>query len=89
MARSNGMIFMGNRCAKQRHDPIALNARDGAFKLMDRRRHRPHHGIYQTPRRFWIHSLDRACGTGKIGKQDRYDFAFTAKLGERTEEPIG
>ena len=79
--RRLSVVFLGNRCPKQRHDGITDKFVDGAAVTMNTWDERIEAPIHHAPHLLRIEGLRHGGEAGDVGKHDCDQFAFTYRTG--------
>ena len=89
IAGPDGRIFMGDRRAKQRHNPIAHDLIHRALIAMHRRHHAFRHRVEDLAGLFGVTVGQQFHRAFKIGKQHRHLLAFAFEGGFGGEDLLG
>jgi hypothetical protein len=90
VTRSDGVIFMGERPAKQRHDTVAHHLVDRALIMMDRLHHTLDHGVEKLAGLLGISVGEQLHRALKVGEEigDLLALASPREGGSRHNRPI-
>ena len=89
IARSYCVILMGQRCAEQRHDSIALHPVDDTLVAVDRLHHGVDCRLQAIQRLLWIQPLDKRSGALDIGEQHRHLLTLALEGGPGVQDALG
>jgi hypothetical protein len=89
IARPHGMIFMGDRRAKQGHNPITHDLIDSAFIAVDRVHHALKDGVEELAGFFRSSVGQQLHGAFEIGKEHRHLLALAFQGGLGGENFLG
>jgi hypothetical protein len=88
-ARPLGVVLVGNRRTKQRHDPIARVLVDGALETVDAVRQDLEEAIQDPVPLLGVHLLGELDGALHVGEEHRHLLALALEGGLRTEDLVG
>jgi hypothetical protein len=89
IARPHRMIFMGDRRAKQRHNPIAHDLVHGAFIAMHGRHHAFQHRVENRPGVFGVALGQQLHRAFEVGEQHGHLLALAFEGGAGGEDLVG
>jgi len=89
IARPHGVIFMGERRAEERHDPVAHDLVDRAFVAVDGLHHPFEDGIENLARLLGVAVGEQLHGALEVGKEDCHLLALAFEGRLRVEDAFG
>ena len=80
---------MRERCAEQRHDPVAHDLVDRALVPVDRLHHPLEHRVEELARLLWVAIGEQLHGALEVGEEDRDLLALALEGGLRGQDLLG
>jgi hypothetical protein len=83
------VVFVRQRRAEERHDPVAHDLVDGALVAMDRFHHVFEDGVEELPRLLRVAVSQQLHRALHVGEENRDLLALALERGLRREDPLG